>query len=96
MSDIIIDKIKEEFKKILADKSKEELLDIAAGFCVDIMWLNFTTTMTDANTQVITQRAKEAIMDAINGNCKEIVEIVKNSINTSTSPLTAKIREGGI
>ena len=32
----------------------------------------------------------------ISSDCKEIVEIVKNPINTSASPLTAKIREGGI
>lgn len=32
----------------------------------------------------------------VNSDCKEIVEIVKNPIDTSASPLTAKIRKGGI
>lgn len=32
----------------------------------------------------------------VNSDCKEIVEIVKNPIDTSISPLTEKIRKGGI
>lgn len=69
------DIIKETIKKQLSDKSKEELLDMCAGFCADVMWLNFSSAMAYSDTQVTTQQTK-AVMDAINGDFNEVTKIL--------------------
>lgn len=86
--------IKEMIKKHLSDKSKEELLDIATGLLADIMWLNFTTTMADANTHATTQQAK-SIMDAIKGDCSAVTRLLCETEKIA-SPLVNKLRDGGI
>lgn len=80
------DVIKETIKKQLSDKSKEELLDMCAGFCADIMWLNFSRAMIYSNEQVTIQQTK-AVMDAIKGDFGEITKLLcdteKNRITVS-------------
>lgn len=79
--------IKEAFKKQLHTKSKEELIDLLSDiYAVAAANINIQCLQ---NIQVCEQRA----IDAINANFKELT---KNSIDESASPLTTKIREGGI
>lgn len=88
------DVIKETIKKQLSDKSKEELLDMAADFCADIMWLNFSRAMVYSNEQVTTQQTN-AVMDAIKGDFSKVTEILCKTEKIA-SPLVNKLREGGI
>lgn len=90
------DIIKETIKKYFSNKTKEELLDMAADLFITVMTTNVMRSMTNANMQYVNKQQQKALMDAINGDCSEITEFVKNSINISASPLTAKIREKGI
>ena len=83
----MLNTIKEAFKKQLYTKSKEELVDLLSDiYAVITANANIQGLQ---NIQVCEQRA----IDAINANFKELT---KNEIDTSVSPLTAKIREGEI
>lgn len=90
------DVIKETIKKQLSDKSKEELLDMCAGFCADIMQVYYLhgMVMADANTHATTQQAK-AVMDAIKGDFQEATKILCGTEKTA-SPLVNKLRDRGI
>lgn len=88
--------LKEAVKQYFSNKNKEELLDMVADLYVTVINTNVMQGMVDANMQYVNEQQQKALMDAINGDCSKITEFVKNSINISASPLTAKIREGGI
>lgn len=88
--------LKEAVKQYFSNKTKEELLDMVADLFITAMNTNVMQGMADANMQYVNEQQQKALMDAINGDCREIREFVKNPIDTSTSPLTAKIKEGGI
>lgn len=90
------DIIKEAIKKQLSDRSKEELLDMCAGFCADIMQVTYLhgIVMADANTHVTTQQAN-SLMDAIKGDFQEITNILCGTEKTA-SPLVNKLKDGGI
>lgn len=77
--------LKEMIKKQLSGMSEEELLDILS----EIVAFSMSTYLDSQSVQSGPQKA----IDAINSGFKELV---KNEIDTSVSPLTAKIRNGGI
>lgn len=88
--------LKEAVKQYFSNKTKEELLDMVADLYVTVINTNVMQGMADANMQYVNEQQQKALMDAINGDCREITEFVKNPIDTSASPLTEKIRKGGI
>lgn len=88
--------LKEAVKQYFSNKTKEELLDMVADLFITAMNTNVMQGMADANMQYVNEQQQKALMDAINGDCREITEFVKNPIDTSASPLTEKIRKGGI
>lgn len=88
--------LKEAVKQYFSNKTKEELLDMVADLFITAMNTNVMQGMADANMQYVNEQQQKALMDAINGDCREITEFVKNPIDTSASSLTTKIKEGGI
>lgn len=88
--------LRELIKEYFSNKTKEELLDMVADLFITAMNTNVMQGMADANMQYVNEQQQKALMDAINGDCREITEFVKNPIDTSASPLTEKIKEGGI
>lgn len=64
---------------------------MVADLFITAMNTNVMQGMADANMQYVNEQQQKALMDAINGDC-----IVKNPIDTSVTPLTEKIRKGGI
>lgn len=83
--------IKEAVKKYFSNKTKEELLDMVADFYVAAMNTNVRQSMVDANFYRVNEQQQKALMDAINVDCT-----IKNPIDKFASPLTTKIKEGGI
>lgn len=88
--------LKEAVKQYFSNKTKEELLDMVADLFITAMNTNVMQGLADANFSRVNELQQKALMDAINGDCREITEFVKNPIDTSVTPLTEKIRKGGI
>lgn len=79
------DIIKETIKKQLSDKSKEELLDVLSDIFASSIVKNIGV-----------QSIQSSIQKDIYSINAEFKELVKNEIDTSTSILTTKLRDGGI
>lgn len=88
--------LRELIKEYFSNKTKEELLDMVADLFIAAMNTNVMQGLADANFSRVNEQQQKALMDAINGDCSKITEFVKNTIDTSVTPLTEKIRKGGI